>query len=705
MTADFLNGTSARLRSRLPVGRRLLRCAGPVPPRPHRLPGPSTRRPSSRTASTPCIFNAVDVGGRQATTTGPNLQDRQPRTERPARRHRRRRLRAGGGRTGSTSAGRIPRRTSHRSPPRTGRPVRPGGPAAVRRARPRASQRQVASPCPRPASGTCASGSRTRPVMRRRPTRAHRFVCAGIRTHRCSASGPRTPTSRRWRWWTRATRPGWPAGRSRSGGRAAAPGRRWQTDPRRQHPQGRDSRRAPTGRRLPAAGTRDRRRRQRRGDRRRRAIAADPLRDPHPGGGRGARQGRREALRQTRAQAVPDEARRPAGDQGPLRPACGDHREPVHPRRPAAAATAGRGRLHAHRRAREAAVRHHAPATPAPFATGSSPHGAASSASATPATGGSCHRSSASGLRSRRRSRSARGTGCSTTARPRRSAAGSAAARSRRPGSSSRSRPTSAVHGGRSRRRGRTAAGAGASPTPSAERPERCATGSARGCRPRAATRSPPERRKLQGSRSVDSEAPDRPVFYYDIGSAYSWLAAERVNQVLPEVPIWRPMMVNEIRKVHGGESWARTDRRAGEQAEVERRARERGLMEVRWPDPWPTPTETVNLAATYAAAGRPRGGVLARRVPPDVQRRARPERARQRADRRRRVRAAPAGGEDRHRDALDPASAWSATRRRPATAACAVFRPSPSATTCSGATTRSRTPPRCWSRAPASVP
>jgi 2-hydroxychromene-2-carboxylate isomerase len=102
----------------------------------------------------------------------------------------------------------------------------------------------------------------------------------------------------------------------------------------------------------------------------------------------------------------------------------------------------------------------------------------------------------------------------------------------------------------------------------------------------------------------VDSEAPDRPVFYYDIGSAYAWLAAERINQVLPEVPIWRPIMITEIRKVHGGQSWARTGRRAAEQAEVERRARERGLMEVRWPDPWPTPTETVNLAATYAAQG-----------------------------------------------------------------------------------------------------
>ena len=100
----------------------------------------------------------------------------------------------------------------------------------------------------------------------------------------------------------------------------------------------------------------------------------------------------------------------------------------------------------------------------------------------------------------------------------------------------------------------------------------------------------------------MDSE--DRPVFYYDCGSAYAWLAAERINQTLPEVPVWTPIMVTDVRKVRGGSSWGRDDRRAANVAEVERRARERGLMEVRWPDPWPTPSDLVNLAATYAAQG-----------------------------------------------------------------------------------------------------
>ena len=36
----------------------------------------------------------------------------------------------------------------------------------------------------------------------------------------------------------------------------------------------------------------------------------------------------------------------------------------------------------------------------------------------------------------------------------------------------------------------------------------------------------------------------ERPVFYYDLGSPYPHLAAERVNQVLPVVPVWQPTLL-----------------------------------------------------------------------------------------------------------------------------------------------------------------
>jgi 2-hydroxychromene-2-carboxylate isomerase len=92
-----------------------------------------------------------------------------------------------------------------------------------------------------------------------------------------------------------------------------------------------------------------------------------------------------------------------------------------------------------------------------------------------------------------------------------------------------------------------------------------------------------------------------RPVFYFDLGSPYAYLAAERVNSVLPEVPVWQPILLGGIWKHTGGASWARTERRAEGMAEVERRAADYGLQPVRWPDPWPGNTLAAMRAATFA--------------------------------------------------------------------------------------------------------
>jgi 2-hydroxychromene-2-carboxylate isomerase len=94
-----------------------------------------------------------------------------------------------------------------------------------------------------------------------------------------------------------------------------------------------------------------------------------------------------------------------------------------------------------------------------------------------------------------------------------------------------------------------------------------------------------------------------RPVFYYDLGSPYSWLAAERVNSTLPEVPVWRPILLGGLFKALGRQSWATTDARAEGMREVERRAAEYGLPEVRWPDPWPGNTLIAMRTATYATS------------------------------------------------------------------------------------------------------
>ncbi|MEX1141257.1 MAG: DsbA family protein [Thermoleophilaceae bacterium] len=98
----------------------------------------------------------------------------------------------------------------------------------------------------------------------------------------------------------------------------------------------------------------------------------------------------------------------------------------------------------------------------------------------------------------------------------------------------------------------------------------------------------------------------ERPVFYYDLGSPYAWLAAERIHDVLPVAPVWQPILLGGIWRSTGGGSWSATDERAEGMAEVERRAREYGLLDVRWPDGWPTSSLTAMRAATFAQqAGR----------------------------------------------------------------------------------------------------
>src|SRR5215217_4186350 len=79
-----------------------------------------------------------------------------------------------------------------------------------------------------------------------------------------------------------------------------------------------------------------------------------------------------------------------------------------------------------------------------------------------------------------------------------------------------------------------------------------------------------------------------QPLFFYDLGSPYAWLAAERIDALMPVLPLWVPGLLGGIFKATGRSSWARTEARADGIAEIERRAAARGLPPVRWPDPWP---------------------------------------------------------------------------------------------------------------------
>jgi 2-hydroxychromene-2-carboxylate isomerase len=99
-------------------------------------------------------------------------------------------------------------------------------------------------------------------------------------------------------------------------------------------------------------------------------------------------------------------------------------------------------------------------------------------------------------------------------------------------------------------------------------------------------------------------------TFYFDLGSPYAYLTAERLASVLDQPVRWQPLSLGGLFKANGRSSWALGDpeRRQTGMAEVERRARDYGLAPVRWPDPWPGNYLMAMRAATFAfGAGRGR--------------------------------------------------------------------------------------------------
>lgn len=91
--------------------------------------------------------------------------------------------------------------------------------------------------------------------------------------------------------------------------------------------------------------------------------------------------------------------------------------------------------------------------------------------------------------------------------------------------------------------------------------------------------------------------------FYFDLGSPYAYLAAERLHTVLPEPVQWQPILLGGIFALTGRSSWSLGDpeRRATGIAIVEARAQSYGLPPVRWPDPWPSNYLHAMRATTYA--------------------------------------------------------------------------------------------------------
>ncbi len=95
----------------------------------------------------------------------------------------------------------------------------------------------------------------------------------------------------------------------------------------------------------------------------------------------------------------------------------------------------------------------------------------------------------------------------------------------------------------------------------------------------------------------------ERATFYFDLGSPYAYLTAERIDRVLGPDVLWQPVSLGAIFKATGRSSWAvgEAGRRSQGIAEVERRAQAYGLPPLLWPEPWPSNYLFAMRAAIFA--------------------------------------------------------------------------------------------------------
>jgi 2-hydroxychromene-2-carboxylate isomerase len=87
-------------------------------------------------------------------------------------------------------------------------------------------------------------------------------------------------------------------------------------------------------------------------------------------------------------------------------------------------------------------------------------------------------------------------------------------------------------------------------------------------------------------------------VFYFDLSSPWSWLAAERVLHVVEQPCEWVPV------DLAYEPAFRCAEEEASLREDVERAAAAQGLPAVRWPDPFPFDASLATRAAWYAKGG-----------------------------------------------------------------------------------------------------
>jgi 2-hydroxychromene-2-carboxylate isomerase len=101
------------------------------------------------------------------------------------------------------------------------------------------------------------------------------------------------------------------------------------------------------------------------------------------------------------------------------------------------------------------------------------------------------------------------------------------------------------------------------------------------------------------------AESPPRATFYFDLGSPYAYLTAERVSALFTEAgleqPEWQPILLGGLFRHFDRDSWGNGAEREAGMAEVERRAAAYGLPPLVWPEPWPGNMLMAMRAAIFA--------------------------------------------------------------------------------------------------------
>jgi 2-hydroxychromene-2-carboxylate isomerase len=94
-------------------------------------------------------------------------------------------------------------------------------------------------------------------------------------------------------------------------------------------------------------------------------------------------------------------------------------------------------------------------------------------------------------------------------------------------------------------------------------------------------------------------------TFYFDLGSPYAYLTAERISGLFTaaglEQPEWQPVLLGGLFRTFDRDSWSKGPGRDVGIAEIERRAAAYGLPRLSWPQPWPGNTLFAMRAATFA--------------------------------------------------------------------------------------------------------